>query len=108
VNIILKLWRGDVPLYITFWFFGMIIGTIVSTLVTKHGLVEPVAPAGTRVFWLLLALLYTGFMSVALWRSAGKHKGYPLWSVAARFYSAILFLSCISFFINIFYVFYSQ
>ena len=96
-----KLWRGELPLYITFWFFGMIIGTVVSVFVNKYALEAHNTTNTMRVVWLLVALLYTGFMCVALWRSADKYKGAPVWSIGARFYSAILFMSFISFTVDI-------
>lgn len=96
-----KLWRGELPLYITFWFFGMIIGTVVSVFVNKYAL-EPQTTTGTmRIGWLITAEAYTGFMCVALWRSADKYKGTPIWSIGARIYSAILFMSFISFAVEV-------
>ncbi|MCG8529909.1 MAG: hypothetical protein MI749_04515 [Desulfovibrionales bacterium] len=105
MDIFKKLWRGDLPLYVTFWLFGMIIGTILSVLVTNYAL-EPVTGTGTAtiIIWLGIAILYTGFMCVSLWRSADKYKGAAIWSICARFYSAILFLSFISFIVDIFNV----
>ena len=103
MNFFIKLWRGELPLYITFWLFGMIIGTIVSVLVTNFALQPSTeVAASTKSIWLLVAIIYTGVMCVSLWRSADKYKGPPVWSIGARFYSAILFMSFVSFIVDLF------
>ncbi|OBQ46255.1 hypothetical protein [Halodesulfovibrio spirochaetisodalis] len=101
MGILGKLWRGELPLYITFWFFGMIIGTVVSICVTKFAIQSETTTDPSRILWLLIALLYTGLMCVALWRSANNYEGAPIWSISARFYSAILFMSFVSFAVDL-------
>lgn len=96
-----KLWRGELPMYVTFWFFGMIIGTVVCFFVNKYALKAQNPTDTMRIIWLIVALLYTGVMCIALWRCADKYKGAPVWSIGARFYSAILFMSFVSFAVDI-------
>lgn len=96
MGILAKLWRGELPLYVTFWFFGMILGTVISICVTKYALQSAETVNPIRIGWLIIALLYTSVMCVALWRSADKYNGAPIWSISARFYSAILFMSFVS------------
>lgn len=101
MGILAKLWHGELPLYVTFWFFGMIIGTVISICVNTYGLEAEHTTNVVRFSWVFAALVYTGFMCVALWRSADKYKGAPIWSICARFYSAILFMSFVSFAVDI-------
>ncbi|WP_027362288.1 hypothetical protein [Halodesulfovibrio aestuarii] len=101
MEILKKLWRGELPLYITFWFFGMVIGTVVSFFVNKYALQVQKLSDASRVSCLMAALFYTGFLCVALWRSAENYQGAPLWSIGARFYSAILLMSFVSFAVEI-------
>ncbi|SIO41044.1 hypothetical protein [Halodesulfovibrio marinisediminis] len=97
MGILRKLWRGELPLYVAFWFFGVILGIIIILCVNEFTFEAKDVPTSFRLGWLLLALLYTGFMCIALWRSADKYKGHPIWSISVRFYSAILFMTFISF-----------
>lgn len=101
MGILVRLWRGELPLYVAFWFFGMIVGTVISLCVNEFAFEAKDVTNSFRVGWLLLALLYTGFMCIALWRSADNYKGPPMWSISVRFYSAILFMSFISFCVTI-------
>lgn len=102
MSFVKKLWRGDVPLYITFWLFGMIVGTVVSFFVSKYALRAPDGLTIAKVVWTVIALLYTGFMCVALWRCSNKYIGAPVWGICGRIYSAILFMSFMSFLVKAF------
>ena len=102
MSFVTKLWRGDLPLYITFWVFGMIVGTIVSVPVTNFAINAPDTSTAAKTVWTVIAMLYTGFMCVALWRSANKYQGAPVWAIAARIYAAILFMSFMSFLVDTF------
>lgn len=101
MGILAKLWRGELPLYVTFWFFGMIFGTVISICVTNYALQSEETANPVRIGWLIIALFYTGIMCVALWRSADKYEGAPVWSIGARFYSAVLFMSFVSFAVDL-------
>jgi len=100
MGILARLWRGELPLYITFWVFGIILGTVISACVNIYALAGHTTSL-VRLGWLFIALVYTGIMCVALWRSADKYKGAAIWSIGARFYSAILFMSFVSFAVDI-------
>jgi hypothetical protein len=87
---ILRLFRGDVSLPITYWVFGILIGNVVFRFIIK--IVErnnfEISPPKMNL-WLIFALycfaaIYGIFMLISIWRSAGKYKGRVVWAYLAR------------------------
>ena len=82
------LWRGDIPLVKTYWLFGVVVGICFAMVFfwvnyLSTGLAEGFGP----VFILGLMLLYfvyTAFINVAIWRSAGKYQGPRRWAILAK------------------------
>ena len=82
------LWRGDIPLVKTYWLFGVVVGICFAMVFffieyLTTGLSQGFGP----VFILgvmLLYFIYTGFINIAIWRSAGKYRGPRRWSVLAK------------------------
>ncbi len=66
-NYFVKLYRGEVPLVITFWVFNIVISTIIYI---------------TLPF--IVFLIVDIFFMVALWNSAGHYQGSSIWKTLAR------------------------
>ena len=87
---IFRLFRGDIPLVVTYWIFGVLIGnvafTIANTIIEHNYLSIVVNPIGeyfiTVFIW--FAVAYGIFTLIAVWRSAGKYQGSSTWAVLAR------------------------
>ncbi len=74
-NYFVKLYRGDVPLVITFWVFYILFGLVVA----------PLFPDFIRI------LLFI-YLSLALWNSATHYKGFEFWRDLAKIIVALLAL----------------
>ncbi len=82
---VMAMWRGEVPLARTGWFygvFGMIVLVAPVLLIPRFG---PMPAAYPLLFALSVAiLLYAAFMAVAIWRSAGNYRGRHAWRWLAK------------------------
>ncbi|MEE9239966.1 MAG: hypothetical protein V3U53_02120 [bacterium] len=78
-----ELWAGEVPLKFVFWvyaFAGVVGFKWVMRTVEKYGYSEdPVYLALAA-----LAVLYSAFAAVAVWKSASNFTGGKAWAYAAR------------------------
>ena len=87
---IVDLFRGDVPLATTYWVFGVLFGNIGFSLIIKniykHDLSMLKTPIGIWSMGLFFCfiVIYSLFISIAVWRSAGKYQGNKLWGILAR------------------------
>ncbi len=85
------LWRGQVPLARTGWFYGLaglLLLIVPLTLIANLGL----GPS-TRELILALSvatLLYAAFIAVAVWRAAGNYRGRLAWRLLAK--GSVLFV----------------
>lgn len=102
-NFVVRLFKGDVSLPITYWIFGVLIGGIGSRLAlsaieynfSKLSLHDNGELIMSLVFWGFVA--YFLFIAVAIWRSASKYEGRPIWSYLAKF---VVILNFVFFGIN--------
>lgn len=83
------LWRGQIPLIVTFWLFGVAALAALEGLFFYLGLANPAGPLAIRAALIVIALnfvtaAYWVFISVGIWRSAGEYEGPQLWTYAAR------------------------
>lgn len=85
-NFILRLWRGDVPLWKTYWIYGVLIGVILNISVTwvlyqSYYYAEDFSQFdrySISYFLLAVILLYSLLVYVGVWRSANNYrKLYP-------------------------------
>lgn len=87
-NYLTRLFRGDVPLVITYWVFGVLIGNVfllgLANIVDSNRAWISLN-VGTwlfiSLFW--LTFCYSIFVNVAIWRSALKYTGNAVWSSLA-------------------------
>jgi hypothetical protein len=80
------LWRGEVGLARTYWLWAFLIGGGVA-LVVGSGAAIVGTLTGTRFPYAVAqayTIIWTAFISVAVWRSAGNYKGRTIWKVLAR------------------------
>ena len=87
-SLIGDLWRGDIPLVKTYWLFGVLIGICFAMVFffieyLTTGLSEGFGPVFI-LGMMLLYFIYTGFINIAIWRSASKYRGPRRWSILAK------------------------
>jgi len=76
-----RLWRGEFPLFVTYWGFAQL-----------GGLLLAVPQLGTRAFGYpgvamafdAVAVVYSAIVIVAIWRSARRYRGNRIWADLAR------------------------
>jgi len=106
VGFIKKLFAGDVSLPVTYWVFGVLIGNvafqIALTIIESNYLELTSSQVGAwsvmGFYW--IAVAYSIFMLVAIWRSAGKYQGRAIWAGLARVMVVIGTLALIGNFIR--------
>lgn len=102
-NFIIRLFKGDVSLVVTYWVFGVLIGGVVARILlaaiefnysqlamSKNGLLLV-----QSFYWVIIA--YSAFILISIWRSAGKYEGSSIWTGLAR---AAVILNALSFAAN--------
>ncbi len=88
-NYLRRLCRGDVPLVITYWVWGVLVGgvgfTVLNAIVEVNYLRISTMAYGTIgiVAFYILGMAFAVFLWVAIWRSAGKYEGEG-WGAVAR------------------------
>lgn len=85
MNLIKQLWRGELPLVLTYWAYGVGGNIAMKLFLLTLAVAMPVLALPV----LLLSLIYSIFISVAIWRSANKYEGNRLWAILAKI--AIIF-----------------
>ena len=83
------LWRGEVPLGRTYWVFGVLFLGLLALpgyfIVPGSSGIEPQASiVFGRMAYAIFVFAYTVFISVAIWRSAGRYEGPQIRAVLAR------------------------
>jgi hypothetical protein len=84
-GLLAQLWRGQVALPVTYWFWGVgvsLLMTIALALVSSESLLW-------SLIVLLVTLGYFVFISVAIWRSADRYTGSPVWANLAKIAVAV-------------------
>ena len=76
---IARLWRGEEGLANSYWITG-----VCGTGLFKGALYLTQAFLLSTTIIMILAALYSLFVSVAIWRSAGRYHGRRAWAVLAR------------------------
>ena len=81
MTLIKNTWRGDIGLGKAYWLLGVGGNIIFAVLIqiTQLASNQPLLVVVT-----ILALAYTIFVSIVIWRSATKHNGLKVWANAAK------------------------
>lgn len=78
-----RLWRGEIPLWKTFWFYGVLPQLFVSIFnpilvkILAHSIV--IYMIYIFALCILMGFIYPVIIFVAIWRSAGKYAGRKIW-----------------------------
>jgi hypothetical protein len=80
-GVIMSLWRGSVPLRKAYWICGVLTNVLWNMAIA----LSVAADFGfLAVSLAVLQVIYLLFISVAIWRSAGRYKGSRAWGELAR------------------------
>jgi hypothetical protein len=81
-----RLWAGEVPLARTFWEYAIVYGLLVNLLATiaSFALLTEDASGVSALVLFLLPVPYNVLVMVAVWRSAARYPGPPVWADLAR------------------------
>jgi hypothetical protein len=105
-NLIIRLWRGDVPLWKAYWLYGVLLGVIINVAVTGllyqvyYRAVDFSAFDFNAISYLLLSALtlYSIVIFVGVWNSANNYKKlHPLKSRNATLAKIAVVLGALSF-----------
>jgi hypothetical protein len=95
--ILLRLWRGELPLEAAFWHWAVLGGLLVNmaTSALFLALVTADRPALALIAGYAPSLPYNVLVTVAVWRAADRYQGARLWADLARLATAagMVFLS---------------
>ncbi len=104
-NFIIKLFKGNISLPITYWVFSVLIGNVLFSVVSQIIEFNYVDIMMTKFgYWTLnilylFAIAYSVFILIAIWRSAGKYKGKTIWADLARIMVVLNVIVLISIFL---------
>ncbi len=88
MGLITSLWSGDVPLGRAWWVYGALIGFLLQLpLIVIKEYPIPVETEPMRslvVTYAILVVVYSIFISVAIWRSATKYAGPKWFAILAK------------------------
>ncbi len=82
------LWHGDIPLVRTYWLFGVLptifFNMVFSYIQGQNAIVASRLAAVCFLGMVLIYYIYSGFIYVAIWRSANKYKGMARYAILAK------------------------
>jgi hypothetical protein len=83
---VLRLWRGEVGMARVFWEYAIAFGTLANLITTALAFGTYLATGSVLlgVIIFLLPLPYNVLIVVAVWRSASRYRGPPIWATLAR------------------------
>src|SRR5579872_5282029 len=88
MDILKKLWKGEISLLLTFWVFGVGVSLIFRFMFyyINQNYIWFTIKFGNYPIYLLagVTLIYSFFIWVAIWRSANKSKGSQFLAAAAK------------------------
>ena len=93
MNIVMALWRGQVPLARTAWIYGgVLLIALLSPVIVLTALRSPWIHSPLMIPLCLFALLYSAFIAVAIWRSANNYGGWVAWRALAKGSVVVVFM----------------
>jgi len=88
MDLIRELWRGNVPLSITFWRFGVGVSLLLNAALLyaqfQPDILTTVGGLICFLLTLLFSIIYSPFILIAIWRSANKYQGLQRYAVLAK------------------------
>jgi hypothetical protein len=95
--VLLRLWRGELPLAEAFWSWAVVAGLVVNltTTIVFLGLVAAGQPAAVMAFVYVAPILFNIVAGVGVWRSAARPDADPRWARPARV-AAVIGLAVLS------------
>jgi hypothetical protein len=86
--VIIRLWRGEMALWKTFWLFGAGGGLFLGLPILAALLALTDVPEDDTALWFVLALgfllIYLIWVFVGIWRAANGYGGESVWAVLAK------------------------
>lgn len=93
MNFVMALWRGQVPLARTAWFYGgVLLVAILSPIVVLSAVKSPWIHSPWILPLCVFVLLYAAFIAVAIWRSANNYGGWVAWRALAKGSVVVVFM----------------
>jgi hypothetical protein len=82
----LRCWRGELPLAVTYWLWGVGGNAGLALLLWRMLTQANRAQGEVRRLWLVygMSLVWFIFVFGAIWNSAGRYGGPPVWKWLAR------------------------
>lgn len=91
MDLIKKIWNGELPLFKVYWLYGLVVGFFSVVLI------QLLKDSRTSIIFISLALIpYQVLVLVGIWRSASNYNKNKLWMILAKIHvvlSAIIQLS---------------
>ena len=88
MDLILALWRGDVPLVRSYWLFGVVAGLFFNIAFMYIEYQNAVFSTGVGLIFVLALVVfvftYSVLIFVAIWRSSNKYKGLQRYAILAK------------------------
>ena len=93
MNIVVALWRGQVPLARTAWIYGgVLLIALLSPVILLTAFGSPLLHSPLMIPICLFALIYAAFIAVAIWRSANNYGGWVAWRALAKGSVVVVFM----------------
>lgn len=93
MNIVVALWRGQVPLARTAWIYGgVLLIALLSPVILLTAFRSPLLHSPLMIPVCLFALIYAAFIAVAIWRSANNYGGWVAWRALAKGSVVVVFM----------------
>ena len=102
-NFILKLYRGELSLWVAYWVLGW--GSVVlisSAMPIVEGVIDRATATSSLGLQIVLMLVcgivfaFEAIVAIGIWRSAGKYQGSLLWASLARLGVVVMVLAALS------------
>ncbi|MDH5218271.1 MAG: hypothetical protein OEX19_11270 [Gammaproteobacteria bacterium] len=89
-NYLLRLYKGEIPLVVTYWIFG-VLGNIIFIIILEAFLKPNMVLIVTYKYGIYLykcyawvVFVYFVFIAVCIWRSSNRYSGEKLWPILAK------------------------
>jgi hypothetical protein len=82
IGLLKTLWRGDIPLVITYWLFGFVGSLVIYGISTE--LFNATSNKLVKLSMLAAIVAYQVLVTVSIWRASKKYKGKRGYAVLAQ------------------------